>query len=643
MSDRPPRDSGNRPDESRPRDESGSGDAEPTFGSFVSDSVRRSAGRFRQDPGETAPSRRRRRDGQEDTSVSRQRAGRPGTRQRRERSFAPSEPVAEEPADGTPISVARPAWMQEAIDRAGGPERALAALAILIVALLALVWLLASLLGGDDGGDDPTPTEALQVLPIGDSGTPPGDTGPVSTPRLGPGSDIVTPTPSPSDAAPSTVRGSDNVLDQAPGTPAADAGEPSASCGEACLARVERTPEAEQVLASSGTRPSYSGDEWFWVIAEPEEIASISSELRTEVVRESTDTVRLYMVVLPSDATSDAPASQLGNVIDEVDSYRLVEAETAPANVRQVLDAGLTVEKVAPAPSESSLRPDSPPGLTESDIGSLSGNVDPARLEQSMVDLQASGSNDGTGIGTRYYSSPGNQVAAEYLFRKLESYGLDVWYEDFVTWDGLLLVNVVGEIVGRDSSRIYGVMAHLDSISETPRAVAPGADDNASGVAGTLEIARVLAGYDLQYSFRAIFVNYEETGVVGSEEFAREAVTAGEPWQGIFNLDSIGSPRHAEWIVLNAEGSSVWMQELITRVNDAYGLDNQFTIQQSDEIVADDTRLREQGLESVLVARELYGASPVHHTNKDVMENVSIPHTESVTQLILLSVASLLI
>jgi hypothetical protein len=43
----------------------------------------------------------------------------------------------------------------------------------------------------------------------------------------------------------------------------------------------------------------------------------------------------------------------------------------------------------------------------------------------------------------------------------------------------------------------------------------------------------------------------------------------------------------------------------------------------------------------VLVARELYGTSPYHHTGDDVSENVSLPNTVSVTQLVLLATAAL--
>jgi hypothetical protein len=153
----------------------------------------------------------------------------------------------------------------------------------------------------------------------------------------------------------------------------------------------------------------------------------------------------------------------------------------------------------------------------------------------------------------------------------------------------------------------------------------------------------VLAEYDIEYSFRVIFINYEEEGVVGSGEFAADAKAKGDPWEGIFNIDSVGSSRNGYQIVLNTGGDSSWMSDLIERVNDAYGLDENLMIEQSDEIVADDNRLRDGGIESVLIARELFGWSPVHHTSDDTFDRVSIPHTERAATLVLLTTASLLI
>jgi hypothetical protein len=110
----------------------------------------------------------------------------------------------------------------------------------------------------------------------------------------------------------------------------------------------------------------------------------------------------------------------------------------------------------------------------------------------------------------------------------------------------------------------------------------------------------------------------------------------------VFNIDSVGSDRNGRRIILNSEGSSTWMGDLIVRVNDAYGIGENINNAHDPDIMADDNRLREQGIESVMIARELYGASPYHHTTNDLMEHASVPRVQETAALILLSVGSLM-
>ena len=642
MASKPPND---RPRDRRTPESSDATGSEPTFGSFISDSVRRSTARFRGEEESGRPARRREPSGRETrefTARERRESREFSRRERRaEETGEPREPdrfgvprrsrPEEEPEAPAVAPAGRRDWMQEAIDRAGSPERALAYAGGALVGLILLIWLLASVLGGGGGGGEPTAAEDLQVLPIGQQATPPS----------GPGRAIVTPTP-PGEPTP-TPRGSDNILSGGPvASPDAESHPPTAFCQQSCLARVERTPVAPQVLAAGRTRPSFSGEDWYWVVADPKGIETISSYLDTEVVRESSETLDLYMVVLPTPDTDDSAAGQIGTVVDAIGTYRLIAAGSVPVKANPVLDAGLVVEKVAPAPPAVVEHHTDRKRLAEGDVGGLRDGVDPNRITQHMTELVGMGATDGSGIGTRFYPTASNQRAAEYLYRELESYGLTVWYEYFVSWDGYLLTNVIGEVPGRDQSRYYGVMAHFDTISDAPTTAAPGADDNASGVAASLEIARVLSGWSLKYPLQIIFVNYEEQGIIGSQEWAKGAVARGEPWEGVFNIDSVGSDRNGRRIVLNSEGSSTWMGDLIVRVNDAYGLGENIKNAHDPDIMADDNRLRDQGIESVMIARELFGQSPYHHTTNDVMANVSVPRVQETAVLILLTVGSLM-
>src|SRR5690606_7234432 len=191
----------------------------------------------------------------------------------------------------------------------------------------------------------------------------------------------------------------------------------------------------------------------------------------------------------------------------------------------------------------------------------------------------------------------------------------------------------------RRSSDLYGVMAHLDSIAESFDE-APGADDNASGVAGALEIARILAGYELDHPVHIIFVNAEETMIIGSMAYADAIVQNGVPIEGIFNLDTIGNPAYGTRLILNSGPQSAWMTDLLIDINAGYGLGQDIRAYQSDGIVSDDTMLRRQGIEAVLVARLLADDYGVHHSSADTIDNMSFENTVSATQLVLLAIAA---
>jgi aminopeptidase YwaD len=105
--------------------------------------------------------------------------------------------------------------------------------------------------------------------------------------------------------------------------------------------------------------------------------------------------------------------------------------------------------------------------------------------------------------------------------------------------------NVAAEIVGADPAapRVL-VGAHLDTIRGTP-----GADDNASGVAGLLECARLLAGTRPRATIELVGFNLEErqgwTYRVGSRRWTAAARRARVRYRGALVLEMIGFRSHA--------------------------------------------------------------------------------------------------
>jgi hypothetical protein len=112
--------------------------------------------------------------------------------------------------------------------------------------------------------------------------------------------------------------------------------------------------------------------------------------------------------------------------------------------------------------------------------------------------------------------------------------------------------NIVARLDGTGASTgVLLLTAHFDAIATRSKEEewrkhwdvlpAPGADDNASGVAAVLEAARILPGYSLPFDVMFVLFSGEELGLLGSEDFVgRYDVLYGEEILGVYNIDMIG-------------------------------------------------------------------------------------------------------
>ncbi|HXC64864.1 MAG TPA: M28 family peptidase, partial [bacterium] len=116
------------------------------------------------------------------------------------------------------------------------------------------------------------------------------------------------------------------------------------------------------------------------------------------------------------------------------------------------------------------------------------------------------------GLGSRYYAREGNRAGRAYIEGCLEGYGYRVETSQS-EFQGALYDSPWAIKAGKPGMEgaLYLLTAHFDSISQDQDggilADAPGADDNASGVAVLLEVARALAQLDLEHSVGFVFFN----------------------------------------------------------------------------------------------------------------------------------------
>jgi Zn-dependent M28 family amino/carboxypeptidase len=110
-----------------------------------------------------------------------------------------------------------------------------------------------------------------------------------------------------------------------------------------------------------------------------------------------------------------------------------------------------------------------------------------------------------------------------------------------------MLTNIVATLKGtqpESAQRLYVVSGHYDSMCSSPtdaKCDAPGANDDASGTAAILEMARVMAKYKFEATIIFMTVPGEEQGLLGSTYFAEQAKKNSLDIEAMFTNDIIGS------------------------------------------------------------------------------------------------------
>lgn len=131
-------------------------------------------------------------------------------------------------------------------------------------------------------------------------------------------------------------------------------------------------------------------------------------------------------------------------------------------------------------------------------------------------------------------------LAADYVEEKLRSFGCGVSRQPF-QYEGKTYYNVTGEVRGSSSQEgVYVIGAHYDTVEGSP-----GADDNASGVAGMLELARLAASAPFSVTARFAAFCLEEPPVfrssrMGSTVYAQGLRAGGVKVRGMVSLEMIG-------------------------------------------------------------------------------------------------------
>lgn len=213
----------------------------------------------------------------------------------------------------------------------------------------------------------------------------------------------------------------------------------------------------------------------------------------------------------------------------------------------------------------------------------------------------------------------------------------DPWYKAY---------NLYAEKKGRRRpEEIILLLAHKDSQSWVD---SPGANDNAAGTSGILEIARVLAQYKSDRTIRFLWCNEEHTPWT-SVTAAKKAKERGDKIIAVFNLDSIGAKSAEDTAAGKKKNVIVFTLpegEAIARL--ALAANERFQIGLEQKTFKrphpgdDDGSFVQAGYPAavVMIGSQPY-ADPNYHTEGDIPERSDIPNAAMTVQLTLAVVLTL--
>jgi aminopeptidase S len=189
------------------------------------------------------------------------------------------------------------------------------------------------------------------------------------------------------------------------------------------------------------------------------------------------------------------------------------------------------------------------PAVAQSSARELSGEirsgVTAAGLRQHVARLAAIARRSG---GNRAVGTPGYRASAEYVHSVLRSAGLAARYQTF-RFGTTSSRNVIADYSRGGARRVVMIGGHLDSVP-----AGPGANDNGSGTAAVLEIARQVARLEPNVNVRFAFWGAEEVGLVGSHAYVARLSRRERARIVLYlNLDMVGS-RNFVRFVYRAEG-----------------------------------------------------------------------------------------
>ncbi len=235
-------------------------------------------------------------------------------------------------------------------------------------------------------------------------------------------------------------------------------------------------------------------------------------------------------------------------------------------------------------------------------------------------------------ISNRSYSHPGNELAFQYLKARFENLEYDIDSLKYSSKGKNLWAIKLGT---KNPKRIVVLGAHYDNVPYS--GLAPGADDNGSGVAAVMEAARVLKEIDLPYTVILALWDEEEIGLVGSQAYAKSVQSNNDTLIGYINLDMIAWDSDDDGSVeihVRPVAQSLDLLEELKFCNSEYQIGLNLKIKNPGSSDSDYASFWNNNLSAIGINEEYYDDfNPYWHTSNDLIKYFNLNYFLKSTQL----------
>jgi Zn-dependent M28 family amino/carboxypeptidase len=197
--------------------------------------------------------------------------------------------------------------------------------------------------------------------------------------------------------------------------------------------------------------------------------------------------------------------------------------------------------------------------------------------------------------------------------------------------------NVLGKIEGTDAvlgQQIILIGAHVDHLGFDGADIYRGADDNASGTAIVLELARMFQRCGLQPKRTLVFVawNAEEMGLLGSRYYVDNPLFPLSDTLAVYNFDMVGGGDGSGVLLFGGEDAdNLWLTTLMRNAAERDGLTHEIQIV-PQKLASDHAPFVERGI-PICWGFARPDPHPGYHTPQDDMTGIKLQSLRAVSEL----------